>query len=69
MKASPALSNPVLNTSLSDVCANGGYFCRRCQRFVDVQDSHSGYVQCAKCQSCKVKWCPPVPGFSRDRKS
>ena len=53
--------NPAI-ADLVKLCAHGGYFCNRCQRFRDMADA-DGYKKCAVCGSHRVKWCPPVEGF------
>lgn len=50
-----------------DIAEHGGHWCRRCWRYVEVEQSDTGQPdQCATCGSIRLRWDPPVPGFQRD---
>ena len=58
-----------------DVCATGGYWCRRCQRYrsmalmvlppTDAEDDEG--IKTALCADCggQLRWDRPVPGYAR----
>ena len=53
---------------LADVAEHGGHFCKRCQRYVPIEDASSGYFKCGVCGSTNIRFDPPLPGFRRDPK-
>lgn len=51
-------------STLYDVCAHGGHWCRRCQRYVvPVDDDHGRGRRCPRCDGISLRWDPPLPGF------
>lgn len=51
------------SASFAHVAEHGGYFCTRCQRYVDTEDAQNGYRKCCACGSYHVRHDPPVPGY------
>lgn len=52
-------------SDFKNICAFGGYWCRRCQRYVAVATSETGRPNaCQQCGSIKLRFDPPIEGFS-----
>lgn len=47
---------------LGDLCEHGFHFCQSCQR-VTLRSEQSPFG-CVRCGSPRVKWHPPIPGWS-----
>lgn len=60
----PALAP--IDLHLTDICAHGGHWCRRCQRYVTPErdDVHGQPDRCPRCAGTRLRWDPPVPGFA-----
>lgn len=52
-------------SDFAKICAFGGHWCGRCQRYVAVATSDQGRpAACEQCGNVKLRFDPPVEGFS-----
>ena len=51
--------------SLANICAHGGHWCFRCALYVTAED-YNGGLRCQRCQSIRLRFDPPIPGFTTD---
>lgn len=58
-----------MKASFIEICEVGGYWCRRCLRYVTVNVSDQGMpTKCERCGTPHLRYDPPVPGFKADEK-
>ncbi len=52
----PTLASP----KLSALAEHGGWFCERCERYVNLGLDHSSPARCPRCGKRTAVWHPPV---------